>query len=130
MWDMNEVVSIRYCGDYTYHIVFDDGLATFLDLSVYLTKGPVFEALRDQQLFAQAAVEGGTIAWPNGADIAPETLYEKLLQSRTPRPSAAHVSSDPGSQAPSTIESRERSGSQDPPKKSPAELSSARDAGL
>jgi hypothetical protein len=39
----------------------------------------VFEALGDPSYFARVAVdpEGGTIAWPNGTDMAPEPLYDE-----------------------------------------------------
>jgi len=81
MWNLNEVVSIRYRRDYIYHIVFDDGLEGEVDFTEYLTKGPVFEAIKDLQVFRKARIEGGTIAWANGADIAPESLYEKVSRS-------------------------------------------------
>ena len=91
MWDMNEVTSTEYRGGYVYHVVFDDGLEGDVDLSEYIGKGPVFAPLRDLAYFRKARIEGGTIAWPNGADIAPETLYEKLETS----------ASLPGAQTPS-----------------------------
>lgn len=78
MWDMDDVKAVEYRHDCIYHITFDDGLEGEVDLAEYVGRGPVFEALRDPAYFMQARVEGGTIAWPNGADIAPETLYEKL----------------------------------------------------
>jgi hypothetical protein len=89
MWKLNEVVAICYLTDYKFYIAFDDGLAGTVDLTEYLAKGPVFKPLRDREFFRQAEIIGGTIAWPNGADIAPERLYEKLEQTST-EPAGTH----------------------------------------
>ncbi len=79
MWDMNDVIRVEYRGEYRYHISFDDGVKGEIDFSEYLSQGPIFEALKDMTVFSQARVEGGGIGWPNGADVAPETLYEKIM---------------------------------------------------
>lgn len=44
--------------------------------------GPVFEPLRDPSAFAEVAIdpELHTIAWPNGADFAPEFLRRLAQQ--------------------------------------------------
>ena len=78
MWKLSDVKAIEYRRDRVFHITFDDGLEGEVDFAEYVGKGPVFEPLRDEEFFRRASVEGGTIAWPNGADVAPETLYEKL----------------------------------------------------
>ncbi len=72
------VTSVKLLGDYRVALTFTDGTAGELDLEPYLW-GPVFEPLKqDMELFRSVSVdpEAQTIVWPNGADIAPETLYE------------------------------------------------------
>lgn len=40
-----------------------------------LLNGPVFREIREKpELFAQARAEGGTVVWPNGADLCPDVL--------------------------------------------------------
>jgi hypothetical protein len=70
------VVSAEYLGEFKIRLSFNDGVEGTVDFSKWL-EGPVFEPLRDPAYFRQFFVDGGTVAWANGADIAPETLYEQ-----------------------------------------------------
>jgi len=70
------VVKAEHRGQFKIRVVFNDGLDAVLDFSGWLD-GPIFQPLKDPHYFARFFVEGGTVTWPNGADIAPETLYEE-----------------------------------------------------
>ena len=65
------------------HIVFNDGSENTIDFELWL-EGPMFEPLKSQAYFRRFFVDGGTVVWPNGADIAPETLYEVAGRQRRP----------------------------------------------
>ena len=57
-------------------IEFEDGTAGIVDMSENL-HGPMFEPLRDEAFFRKASLdEFGVVCWPNGADYAPEAMYE------------------------------------------------------
>jgi hypothetical protein len=70
------VTSVRYLGGHRLVVTFTDGSEREVDLQSEL-HGEVFEPLRDEAAFAEAFVdtETRTVAWPNGADLAPEFLY-------------------------------------------------------
>lgn len=70
------VVRAEYRGEYRIHLEFNDGLENTVDFSQWLA-GPVFEPLKDPRYFRRFFLDGGTVVWPNGADVAPETLYER-----------------------------------------------------
>jgi len=69
------VVRAEYRGTFSVHLVFQDGTEGTVDFEDWL-EGPIFEPLRDAAFFQRFSIEAGTLVWPNGADIAPETLYE------------------------------------------------------
>jgi hypothetical protein len=54
-------------------------------------RGPVFSSALTPRGFAAVSVDGetGTIVWPGGADLAPDTLYERVSTGLWPEQSAA-----------------------------------------
>jgi hypothetical protein len=72
------VIAARHVHDYVLWVKFEDGTEGGIDLSSELW-GPIFEPVKQPEYFRTVSVaEYGTIAWPNGADIAPEFLYERV----------------------------------------------------
>jgi len=70
------VIHAEYRGGYCIHVTFNDGKSSTIDFVRWL-EGPVFEPLKDTEYFRRFFLDGGTVSWPNGADIAPETLYQQ-----------------------------------------------------
>ena len=71
-----DVVSVEAQPGYMLHLQFENGERRLFDMSRILDKKP-FTVLKDARLFAMASVENGTVVWPGGIDIAPETLYDR-----------------------------------------------------
>ena len=77
---MDRVVKLEVLSGHRLFIEFDDGVRGEVDLSERLV-GPVFEPLRNPELFALARIDDfGVVCWPNGADLAPDALYERLCE--------------------------------------------------
>ena len=86
-WALGEMVEVmilhvreaKYRHDYVIWLRFNDGAEGEVDLRDELC-GEVFEPLKDLGQFRRFRVdpEMQTLVWDNGADMAPEFLYEKM----------------------------------------------------
>jgi Protein of unknown function (DUF2442) len=71
-------------------LTFADGLSGDVDVLERM-RGPVFEHARTPEGFAEATAdrETGTVVWPGGADLAPDTLHERIRSGAWPESRAA-----------------------------------------
>ncbi len=69
------VTEALYASGHRLRLRFSDGREKTVDFSPWL-RGEIFKPLRDARIFKKFFIAGGTVCWPNGADIAPETLHE------------------------------------------------------
>ncbi len=74
-----DVVEARHIEGYKLELVFETGKRGTVDLQPYTKKGGVFGWFSEMDYFKQFYVnkEIGTLCWPDGVDIAPETLYHE-----------------------------------------------------
>jgi hypothetical protein len=80
---LHRIVEVEVVGEHRLHLAFDDGVSGELDASAWDWRG-VFEPLSDPAYFALVELdeELGSIRWPNGADVAPETLHLWVARGR------------------------------------------------
>jgi hypothetical protein len=68
------VTKAKHVRDYLIEVKFNNGTKKVIDFEPWLS-APIFKPLKSKAYFKRFFIDGPTIAWPNGADIAPETLY-------------------------------------------------------
>lgn len=81
------LMEASYAGDYRVNLKFADGVEGCVDLSDQLW-GYYHEPLKDKELFAQVHIdpEVPVLVWPNGADMAPEIIYERAVEAARKNP--------------------------------------------
>jgi Protein of unknown function (DUF2442) len=76
-----KLVDAKYIADYKIHVTFNNGEQKNIDLKDHIW-GEIFEPLKNKDFFKDFSLNPFTIEWPNGADFAPEFLYQ-IGQSKT-----------------------------------------------
>ena len=70
-----EITNANYLSEYKISLNFNTGDTKIVDLQNELT-GSIFEPLKDVNYFKKFSIKYNTIEWNNGADFAPEYLYQ------------------------------------------------------
>jgi Protein of unknown function (DUF2442) len=88
--ELHDVSEVAVVGDHRLRLTFDDGTVGEVEFADREWRG-VMEPLADPGYFARVRVdpEAGTIAWPNGVDLAPEPLYEEAQRNASRSASGA-----------------------------------------
>jgi hypothetical protein len=77
---LKDIVEVRPLEGYKLFLRFEDGVEGVVDLERLVRFEGVFAALRARETFVQVQVHRdlGTIWWPTGADLDPDTLYARI----------------------------------------------------
>ena len=76
---MKEIVVVtnaRHVSRYTLALTFSDGSTAEVDYAAWIEQYPYFEPLKDIDYCRNFSLDGWTVVWPNGADIAAEKLHK------------------------------------------------------
>jgi hypothetical protein len=89
-FSLPRVTAVRHIRAHTLWLRFSDGLEGEIDFGSHLVDltGPVLSPLRDERLFSRVRLDAGALAWPNGADWAPESLHRLVAATKKDVPRA------------------------------------------
>jgi hypothetical protein len=76
---MIDVVSVKPMGGFTLRVAFSDGSSGVHDFSSTTARdGKMVRPLKDHAFFARVFVELGALTWPNGFDLDPIALHDRV----------------------------------------------------
>jgi hypothetical protein len=76
---MIDVISVKALGGYTLRVGFSDGSVGVRDFSSTTARdGEMVRPLKDPAFFARVFVELGALTWPNGFDLDPIALHDRM----------------------------------------------------
>src|ERR1700728_1729943 len=76
---MIDVISVKPTGGFQLRIGFSDGSAGVHDFSSTAARdGEMVRPLKDPAFFARVFVELGALTWPNGFDLDPIALHDRM----------------------------------------------------
>lgn len=76
---MIDVVSVKPVGGYRLRVAFSDGSEGEHDFSATAARdGEMVRPLKDPAFFARVFVELGALTWPNGFDVDPIALHDRM----------------------------------------------------
>ena len=74
------VTDAKYLNGYTMKLKFNDGCWRTFDFSKMFGTHPMYEKIRDLNVFKQFSLNGWAVSWLNDTvDVAPEYLYENSI---------------------------------------------------
>ena len=71
------VKKVKSLSNYKLELTFENKEKRIFDVKPYLDTG-LFKTLKDEDYFKMVKISYDTIKWPNGVDLDPEVLYEKV----------------------------------------------------
>ncbi|EJW10578.1 hypothetical protein A33M_4265 [Rhodovulum sp. PH10] len=76
---MIDVVSVKAVGGFKLHVGFSDGSSGVHDFSSTVARdGEMVRPLKEPAFFARVFVELGALSWPNGFDLDPIALHDRM----------------------------------------------------
>jgi hypothetical protein len=76
---MIDVVSVKPMGGFRLRVAFTDGSVGVHDFSATAARdGEMVRPLKDPAFFARVFVELGALTWPNGFDLDPIALHDRM----------------------------------------------------
>ena len=79
MSELPKIRSVKSLGGYRLELAFNDGAHGAHDLAWLFAKiGPMNQPLRDEAFFARVFLENGALTWPNGYELSPWNIRERM----------------------------------------------------